>query len=332
MKRPGLHREEEDFQVRTAWLYYVEGMTQNAIAEHLGVTRLRVNRAIQDAVQNGIVRINISSKFTPCLELEKKIKERFGLKHVLVAPSPVEDANATKIVGTELGKYLGTILGSKHSRLFGIGWGVTLNHAVRTILPTKRHGLEIISVLGGLPRGSEFNSFGVCSLLAEALSAQCTYLTLPLYSSSKRSRDIILVQDVFKEVFNKIKRADGIAAGVGDMTRKSLLIKDGLPADIKLAELKEAGAVGDVLGYFLNSRGELVDHPVNDRVLGLNPFEFSGIENRIVAAGGAYKKDILLATLRSGIFNILITDQRAAEHIVRQTGSKKPQGNPCISA
>lgn len=317
INRLNQHREDEEFQVRTAWHYYVEGLTQNAIAEHLGVTRLRVNRAIQDAMQNGIVSINISSSFTPCLELEKKLKERFNLDHVIVSPSPAEDINATKFVGAELGKYLNKILKSTKTELFGIGWGVTLNHAVRTISPTRRSGLEIVSVLGGLPRGSEFNSFGVCSMLAESFSAQCTYLTLPLYSGSKRSRDIILVQDVFKEVFNKIKRANGIAVGAGDMSRKSLLIKDGLPADVKLAELKEAGAVGDVLGYFLNAKGELLNHPINNRVLGLNPFEIADIENRIIAAGGGYKKDILLAILKSGVFNILITDQRAAENVIR---------------
>lgn len=311
--------------MRTAWLYYVEGLTQNAIAEHLGVTRLRVNRAIQDAMHNGIVSIHISSNLTPCLELEKQLKQLFHLDQAIVVPPPAEEVNASKIIGVELGKYLGKVLKSKKTKLFGIGWGATLNHAVRTIRPFRRDSLEIVSVLGGLPRGSEFNSFGVCSRLAEAFSAQCTYLTLPLYSSSKRSREIIHAQDVFKEVFNKISRADGIAVSAGDMSRKSLLIKDGLPTDVKLAELKRAGAVGDVLGYFLNAEGKLLDHPINDRVLGLNPFEISTIEKRIVAAGGAYKKDILLAILRSGIFNILITEQRAAENIIRLSKKKKKE-------
>ena len=317
------HRENEEFQVRTAWLYYVEGLTQNAIAEYLGVTRLRVNRAIQDAMHNGIVSINIISNFASCLELEKKLKKQFKLDHVIVTPSPANEINATKIVGAELSKYLGKILKSNKMKLFGIGWGMTLNHAVRMIQPARRSRLEIISVLGGLPRGTEFNSFGVCSRLAESFSAQCTYLTLPVYASSKSSRDIILVQDVFKEVFNKMKHASGIVVGAGDMSKKSLLIKDGLPADVKLVRLKEAGAVGHVLGYFLNAKGELLDHPINDRVLGLNPFEISGIENRIIAAGGAYKKDILLAILRSGVFNVMITDQRAAENIIRLSKNKR---------
>lgn len=321
MKKHLTLREDEEFQARTAWLYHVEGLTQNAIAEHLGVTRLRVNRAIQDAMKNGIVKVSILSKFTKCLELEKTLKEKFNLHHVAIAPSPANDLNATKIVGTELGRHLSTLLGDKETKLFGIGWGETLNHAVRTIMPTKRKGLEIVSVLGGLPRGSDFNSFGVSTRLAESFSAKCTYLTLPLYSSSKSSREIILVQDVFTEVFNKIRKANGIAVGAGDMSEQSLLIRDGLPTDIRVEELVEAGAVGDVLGYFLNEKGGILDHPINDRVLGLNLFEFIEIKNRILAAGGKYKTKIVLAALRSGIFDSLITDQGAAENILKLINS-----------
>ena len=72
---------KEQFIVRTAWLYHVEGMTQNAIAEHLGVTRLRVNRAIQEAMNNGIVQISINAEFTSRLELENKIKRVFILEN-----------------------------------------------------------------------------------------------------------------------------------------------------------------------------------------------------------------------------------------------------------
>ena len=88
MAKPSLVYDEEQFQARTAWLYHIEGLTQSAIAEHLGVTRLRVNRALQDAMRNGIVRVSIHSRYAPCLELEKVFKETFNLRNVAIAPSP----------------------------------------------------------------------------------------------------------------------------------------------------------------------------------------------------------------------------------------------------
>lgn len=321
MREEKIISEEERFRVRTAWLYHIEGMTQNAIAEHLGVTRLRVNRAIQDAQQDGVVRISIHSRFAPCLELEKALKQTFGLKDAVVSPAPIEDRNAVKIVGTELGLYLYNFLRLKSTKLLGVGWGETLNYAVRTIKPGNRPDLEIISAFGTLPRGSGFNSFGVATRLATAFSANCTYLPLPLYSSSKESRDIILVQEVFQEVFEKIHIADGIVVSAGDMTPRSLLIRDGVPGDIDVNELIEAGAVGDILGYFLNEDGKIIDHPISDRALGLNPLGYRGKGNTILAAGGEYKKRIILAALKSGIFDTLITEERAAKSVLKMMAS-----------
>ena len=308
--------DKEQFLVRTAWLYHIEGMTQNAIAEHLGVTRLRVNRAIQEALNSGIVQISINSEFTSRLELEKEIKKVFDLKSVSICPSPIDEKNTAKLVGTELARYLFDLLGNKKTKLFGIGWGETLNFAVRTIMQGNRPDLEIISAFGTLPRGSGFNSFGVATRLARAFSANCTYLPVPLYSSSKQSRDIILVQEVFQEVFNKIKDTDGMAVSAGDMSTRSLLIRDGVPSDIDIEELINAGAVGDILGYFLDIDGNIIDHPISERALGLNPFEFKGNKNNILAAGGKFKKHIILAALRSGIFDTLITDERASEAVL----------------
>ncbi len=311
---------EEQFQVRASWFYYVEGMTQGAIAQHMGVTRLRVNRAVQAAVRNGIVKVSIHSRYAPCLELEKIFKEKFNLRHVVIAPSPAKDVHAIKVVGTELGRYLSRFLRDKKIKLFGIAWGETLNVATRTVTPTQRKDLEIVSVMGGLPRGSDVNSFDVTTRLSESFSATRTYLTLPLYSSTPESRDIILVQEVFQEVFEKIRRAHGMAIGAGDMSERSLLIRDGLPSDVSCEELAEAGAVGDILGYFLDAEGQVIDHPISRQVLGLNPFELHGMTNIILSAGGRYKKKAILAALRTGIFDILVTDQGAAESVLQLSG------------
>ena len=311
--------DDEQFQVRVAWLYHVEGVTQGEIAEKLNVTRLNVNRALQDALKKGIVKVNIHSHYSPCFELEKQLKKAFSLQYVSVVPSPLKDENALKVVGSETGHYLSSLLARPSIKLFGISWGETLKFATRAVTPTKRKDLEIVSVMGGLPEGSDFNIFSVVSQLAKSFSADRTYLTLPLFSSSAESRNIIFVQEVFQETFEKIRKADGIAISAGDMSKRSLLINYSLPSDVTRKTLIEAGAVGDILGYFLDENGKIIDHPIAERVLGLNPFEFQGKPNLILAAGGKYKQKIILAALRTGIFDTLITDQSAAECVIERS-------------
>jgi DNA-binding transcriptional regulator LsrR (DeoR family) len=313
---PNDNDEEERFQVKVAWLYYVEGLIQGDIARHIGTTRLRVNRALATARQNGIVRISIHSPFAPCLELQERMKSRFSLKDASIAPGPSDDGNAQPVVGVELGNYLSRLLRDPTIRLFGIGWGNTLNYATRSVMPARRPELEIVSVMGGLPKGSDVNSIEITTRVAELFGAGRMYLTAPLYASTEQSRDTIMVQEVFQEVLTKIRRTDAMAMGVGDMTERSLLIRDGLPTDVGVAELEAAGAVGDMLGYFLDIQGRLVDHPINRRVIGIDPYELRGKDNVILAAGGQYKIRAITAALRTGFFDILVTDQRTAEGIL----------------
>ena len=51
-----------DLKVRVAWLYYVEGLTQEQIARQLDIGRMRVIRILAAARDEGIVRIRIEAR------------------------------------------------------------------------------------------------------------------------------------------------------------------------------------------------------------------------------------------------------------------------------
>lgn len=312
--------EHERFLVRVARLYHIEGLTQGAIADHLGVTRLRVNRALSEAMRNGIVRVSIQSDYAPCVDLEARVKKRFGLQDAAIAPTPASEENVQLVVGAELGQYISNLLVDESVKLFGIAWGNTLSFATRSITPSPRHNLEIVSMMGGLPRGSDVNSFEITTRLADLYGASRTYLTAPLYASTEESRDTIMVQEVFQEVLTKIRRADAVAVGLGDTSKRSLLVRDGLPKDIRAADLRDAGAVGDMLGYFVDADGQFVDHPIVRRVIGINPFDLRAMPNVILAAGGKHKTRVIYAALRTGIFDVLVSEQGTVERVLALDG------------
>ncbi len=315
--------QEERFQAKIAWMYHYEGMTQGEIAAHLGVTRLRVNRSLGEALKNGIIRIHICSPHAPCFELEKEFQERYGLEEVTIAPKPVHEENIQDFVGAELGRYLSNLLREPEIKLFGISWGTSIDAALRSMNPCSRPDLEVVSMMGGVPKGSSVSSFSITTRLAELCSADRTYFTAPLYASTKKSRDTIQVQEVFQETLDKLRRADALVMAVGAVSDKSLNTREGLPSDISKESLVEAGAVGDLLGYFINKDGGLIKHPVNDRVIGLNPLELKDRPRVILASGGDYKIPVISAALKMGIFKVFITDQETAEAVLAHDESGK---------
>ena len=306
---------EEHLLVRLAYACEIQGMTQAKAAETFGLTRLRVNKALSEARERGIVRVSINSALRPCVELEAGLMDAFDLDAATVAPVGGDTFNPHNILGAALGQVLTRFLARDDVHLFGMSWGNTLNMATRFMEPLNRPDLEITSVMGGLTKGSDVNSYEITTRLADLCNAEHSYFTAPVYAASVTSRDILRDQKEFRGSIEKILQADGLALAAGDMAH-SLLLADGLPEDITVEELKAAGAVGDIMGYFVDKDGAPIDHEINDRVLGIRLDDLDALPNVILAAGGTHKLPIIRAILRRGCVDHLVTDEHTARGLV----------------
>lgn len=307
---------EERFLAQVAWAYHVEGLTQEKVAEKLGATRLRVNKALGEAKARGLVRITFNTAFAACAELEAALRARFGLRQAYVAPAPMDGRDIQTMVGAALGNLLSDVLADPAVSTFGMSWGGTLNIATRFVAALERPDLEVISVMGGLTRGSDLNSFEITTRLADLVGAQHSYFTAPLYAGSRESRDTIMQLDVFREVLEKLRRVDAMAMAAGDLSKRSLLMRDGLPSDVTMEDLVAAGGVGDVLGTVLDADGRPIDHPINERIIGLGLDDLAGIRNVILAAGGPHKVPVIRAILRRQVIDTLVTDEASARSLL----------------
>lgn len=309
--------EEAQFLARVAWHYYVEGINQQAVADKLATNRLRINQALRDARKEGIVRISIESPFLRAVELEARMRERFNLQHVRIVPSPKDTTKVQTTVGAALAMEISPILADASVNRFGLSWGNTIYNASRFLRPTARPDLEFVSILGGISQGSDVNSFDIVKAFASQFDAQRTYFTAPIYAPSRAARDAIVDTEFFEDLVERIRSVDACVIGTGDMSHDSLLIRYALPSDVSTQELVEAGAVGDIQGQFLNARGELVDHPINERIIGPGLADVGRISRAILAAGGPGKVAIIRAALLTGAFEGLVTDEATAESILR---------------
>lgn len=309
----------EQLLVRLAWACEVQGMTQAQAAELFGVTRLKVNKSLAEARERGIVRVTINSTLGPCVDLENQLRNRFDLISATVAPVGRKDFRLHTILGAALGQFLNRLLERPDIKLFGMSWGNTLNMATRFMEPLNRPDLEIASVMGGLTKGSDVNSYEITTRLADLCNAAHSYFTAPVYASSMASREILEQQQEFKGSIEKIRAADGLALAAGDM-KNSLLLADGLPEDVRVQDLIDAGAVGDIMGYFLAADGSMIDHDINARVLGIGLDDLNDLPNVVVAAGGVIKVPIIGAILNRKCVNHLVTDEHAARQLLERAG------------
>lgn len=298
--------------VRVAWLYFKEGRTQAEIADLLSTNRPRINKLINDARRTGLVTITLNASLTSCIELEQVLASEFGLERAIVIPTPKDPEMVPVMIGEATADYLMQLLSTTKVSGIGTAWGATLREMVRYVPASKYPDLCVSSVIGGLTRGLAINTFDIASDLARQLNAECAYLAAPVYADSAQSRDAILSQREFQSAFDRIAKNDIILVSIGDLSDRSLLMRYGLPRDVELQSLLDAGAVGDILGQFIDADGQLIDHEINSRTVAL-PLQTLGKVPRVIfAAGGVAKAAAIAGALRSGLGSALVCDEDTA--------------------
>ena len=298
---------------RVVWYYYVGNLTQQEIADRLGLTRLRVNRIIGQARADGSVRIDVRLPLAECVALADALCARYGLADAAVVPELDDIDEQRRVIGEETSLLLHRLL--HDGQALGIGWGRTLRASLARLPRDTFARSSVVSLMGGLTRGSGINTFEVATQFADALSAECWYIAAPLYCPSEESRRTLLAPGELADVLRRAREVEVALVTCGDIAGNSLIALMPMVREHD-AELRAYGAVGDLLGSFLDAEGRLVEHPLNRQVVALTPAELKGVPISILASGGAPKIPILRAVLTGGYVNRIVTDAGCARALL----------------
>ena len=303
----------EDVKTRVAWLYHVEGLTQDEVANKVGLNRSRVLRILSAARLDGTVQVRVTTRLSHCVELERALEKRWGLTQAVVLPTPQDVAQLRTIIGAEVGAYISQALASNMT--IGLGWGKTLSAAVPAIVPRNPDGIRVLSLLGGLTRVSDQNPSEFAWRVAARLGAECYMMAGPVFAPDPVTRDALAAHTGMSDIFLRARSLDMAIVSVGDLTPHSVFREYGLLTSEELASLERAGAIGDVLCHFVDGDGNIVDHPVNRRVLAVNPLDLRGTRNIVLASGGWHKLGVIRAALKLLLPTVLIVDELVAERL-----------------
>ncbi|HZI83764.1 MAG TPA: sugar-binding transcriptional regulator [Casimicrobiaceae bacterium] len=299
-----------DLGVRAAWLYYVEGLTQEKVARVMKVSRVRVVRLLALARENGVVRIRIDAKGSDQIALERQLIHALGLHEAIVVPSPAEDRMTAGVVGHAAGLYVADQV--RDGMSIGVGWGSTLSMSLKAIGAHPYDRLSVISLLGGMTHSRAVNPSAVARRLADLFGADCYQLTAPVFVANEATRAALWKEPGLHELLARARQLDLALVSVGDVSGDATLFREGLLPRSQLSSLTAAGAVGDVLCHFIDERGRIVDHPVCRRVVAVGLEELRRVPKVVIAAGGKRKVVAIRAALRATGAKVLITDQAAA--------------------
>jgi DNA-binding transcriptional regulator LsrR (DeoR family) len=303
-----------DLQVRAAWLYYVEGLTQLQISRELKTSRAKVVRLLAAARDSGIVRIRIEAKGSDEIALERALIRRYRLHDAIVVPAPADEAEMAAVVGHAAGTYLAMQV--RDGMSIGVGWGLTLNMSLKAIGARPCARLSVVSLLGQMTHSRAVNPSAVARRVADAFGADCYQLTAPVFVANESVRATLWTEPGLRDLRQRARRIDLALVSVGDVSDQATLFREGLLPRSQVASLLRAGAVGDVLCHFIDADGHVVDHPVNRRAIAVELHDLARVPRIVIAAGGRRKVAPIRATLKALPARVLVTDAGAAEGLL----------------
>ncbi len=307
----------EQLAVRIAHYYYNLGMTQQQIATELGIGRARVIKLLNEARKRGLVSVQINSPLLENVELAEQIAERWSLLSAEVCLSHASDEHQlASQIGAAAGDAILPLL--QDDITIGLGWGITLKEMVAQLQPFPLKNVSVVSLLGSLTRRSSIARFEATTAFAAKLNAECLYLPAPIICDSKKTRELLMTQPMFQDIHRRALSADIAVVSIGG-TDSSTIRDVAMVKDEEYQSVLKKGAIGNFLGYFIDSEAGLVKHPVNSRVIGISGQVFSSIPRRVMVSGGESKVKALKAVLDKGLITDMVTDVATARQLLSES-------------
>lgn len=302
--------ETDRLRARAVWLYHVEGITQNDIAQQLGINRVMVVRLLADARRRNEVRVTVSAPLAELTDLERRVETAYGVKRVIIAPFADPEEDPVRVIAAAAGNFVSGLM--KSGMTVGVGWGRTLYNSLPFIGGETLENFRVVSLLGGIAAARRFNPAEFAWQFAELFQGEGFLIPAPAVVDSPETKHALLERCGLAAIFEMASNLDVALLSVGGISTLTTSYRTGYITEADRRSLIEAGAVGDVLYNFIDEDGTPVAHDVNERVISADLQHLRRCPERVLISGGKEKRIALKAAMKTLSPTTLITDEQTA--------------------
>lgn len=301
---------EDELLARVAWHYYHDGLTQYEIGERMRLPRLKISRLLEKGRQSGVIRVQINSRYEGCFELENILQKQFTLRLVRVLPK-LDTVDMTMRLGIGAAQLLmGTL---SNGQLLAVGFGETTMNCLQHLsgfINSKQ--IRMVTLSGGV--GPYMAGIGQLDA-----ACQVNMIPAPLRASSPEVAAIFRREPSVRDVILAATAADVAIVGIGAIAQQAnaTILRSGYISEGEQLLLARKGAVGDILGYFLQANGEVVaDLNIHQELPAVTLDELAQLPIIVGVAGGLEKTAAIHAALCGQRINGLVTEEATAQALV----------------
>jgi deoxyribonucleoside regulator len=307
---------------KIATLYFKGGLTQQSIADRLGISRQTTGRYLKRAEELGIVKIEIESQLLQSTELEYKLEKTFGLSESIVVTPPAETDDAVKFALGQAGASF-LMRRVQPNDIIGVAWSSTVLECAVQLTPGEPRKVTVVQLNGSMD-STTFSTRAeyIVETIARAFGGVTVNLIAPMIVDNPSIKNSLLSDSRIAATLELAGRSQLAFYGVGNISPQSSLYQAGYLDDDLLKKLKSAGAVGEICGRYYNARGQICLQELDERVIAVDLENLKSKRISAAIAAGQHKVDALLGLMRGKYCNVLITtDATAIALLSRSNGS-----------
>lgn len=310
--------EDELFKIKVSTLFYKHNLSKKEIGENLRISRFKVAKLLEDAVEEGIVKIDIKEPENTYIDLENDFEDKYKIHRAVVVPSSNDYSLTRNNIGRAAANCLIDFIYDGDT--VGIAWGTTIYEMINA-LPERvdKKDVSVVQITGGLDQvETKYNAIELSSRLANVYSSQCYHLYAPAIVDSAKTKDVLFSDSSIKRTLDLFNKVNVAVVGIGSVSPKpsTLLYKGGFLKDEDITSILGNNAVGDINTYFYDENGKSCKLELRDRAVGMDLEQLKRVRYVIGVAGGEFKTEAIYAALKGKIINILVTDYNTARQLL----------------
>ncbi|WP_137144464.1 sugar-binding transcriptional regulator [Mycolicibacterium sp. CR10] len=290
--------------------YYLEGRTRVEIAEEFGLSRFKVARLLEEALESGMVEIKIHDPDSIDVELSTALQKRYSLQHAYaIAAKSKNTADRVEAVAKATAELLQSIL--REGDVIGIDCGRTMTRIAPYLSALPR--CDVVQ-LTGLAGGLTSNGADLTRRVSEVTGGRSWPLYAPYVVADARTAASLASTQPIKDAFMNQSRVTCALVSVGGWTPEASQVFTSLSEEEATA-LHHAGVRAETCGLLLDAHGKRVSG-LDERRMGISEAGLRAIPTVIAICAGTEKITATRAVLRSGLVSALVTDTEVAAAVL----------------
>ncbi|UWP58808.1 sugar-binding transcriptional regulator [Ruminococcus gauvreauii] len=297
---------------KVAKLYYYGNMTQDEIAQMMGISRPKVSRMLAAAHQYNIVHIEIRDPLFSNTEVAEKIRSHFDLKKVVVVPTGQNPSDAKDNIGKAASEYLNSCI--VNGMKIGISWGTTLNAFVNRFQCAKAFpDANVIQLVGAsYSQSMHMDGRELVKTLARKLNCQYSLLQAPMLVHNPTLLELFMEEPETIDHFNLLKKLDIAFVGLGSSNYKNSVVYKAKYLDASEAKKLSQMELCDICGHQIDIDGKEPETILSNRLISIPLNSLAQIPMVMGLCAGNDKTRSIISAIHGGYLNGLIIDEIAA--------------------